>query len=75
MGQSVLEHHFPVGFFGESDFVQGCPGTEEVVPGFLLLPLSRDKGTAGQGNIFAPGQKDNTYSFDWLDRCQAEKKP
>ena len=28
---------------------------KEFVPGFLLLPLSRDKGTAGQGNIFVPG--------------------
>ena len=30
-------------------FVPGCPGTEEFVPGFLLLFLPRDKGTAGQG--------------------------
>ena len=29
-------------------FVPGRPGTEEFVPGFLLLPLSRDKGTLGQ---------------------------
>ena len=26
----------------------------EFVPGFLLLPLSQNKGTAGQGNIFVP---------------------
>ena len=30
-------------------FVLGCPRTDEFVPGFLLLLLSRDKGTAGQG--------------------------
>ena len=35
---------------------------KEFVPGFLLLPLSRDKGTAGQGNIFVPGQRDNETS-------------
>ena len=35
---------------------------EEFVPGLLLLPLSRDKGTMGQGNIFVPGQKDNRTS-------------
>ena len=29
-------------------FVPGRPGTEEFVPGHLLLPLSRDKGTLGQ---------------------------
>ena len=40
--------------FWESDFVPGRPGTEEFVPRFLLLPLSRNKGTAGQGNIFVP---------------------
>ena len=42
----------------ESDFVPGRPGTEEFVPGHLLLPLSgtpgqdfflsRDKGTTGR---------------------------
>ena len=32
------------------------------VLGFLLLPLSWDKGTVGQGNIFVPGQRENrTY--------------
>ena len=36
-----------------------CPGTEKFVPGFLLLSLSRDKGTMGQGIIFVLGQKDN----------------
>ena len=44
------------------DFVPGRPGTEKFVPGFLLLPLSRDKGTAGQGNIFVPGQRNNGTS-------------
>ena len=35
---------------------------KEFVLGFLLLPLSRDKGTAGQGNIFVLGQRDNGTS-------------
>ena len=39
------------------DFVPGRPGTEEFVPGQLLLPLSRDKGTAGQGKCPCPGTK------------------
>ena len=38
----------------ESDFVPGRPGTEKFVPGFLLLPLSWDKGTLGQENFFVP---------------------
>ena len=38
-------------------FVPGRPGTEEFVPGYLLLPLSRDKGTAGQAKLFCPGTK------------------
>jgi len=29
----------------------------EFVPGFLLLLLSRDKGTAGKENSFIPGQR------------------
>ena len=29
-------------------FVLGRPETEEFAPGFLLLPLSRDKGTTGR---------------------------
>ena len=41
----------------ESDFVPGRPGTEEFVPGHLLLPLSRDKGTGGQAKLFCPGTK------------------
>ena len=39
------------------DFVPGRPGTEEFVPGQLHLPLSRDKGTAGQGKCPCPGTK------------------
>ena len=39
------------------DFVPGRPGTEEFVPGQLILPLSRDKGTAGQGKCPCPGTK------------------
>ena len=39
------------------DFVPGRPGTEGFVPGQLLLPLSRDKGTAGQAKYFCPGTK------------------
>ena len=38
-----------------SHSVPGRPGTEEFVPGHLLLPLSRDKGTPGQENCFVPG--------------------
>ena len=33
-----------------------------IVQGFLLLPLSWDKGTMGQEIIFAPGQRDNRLS-------------
>ena len=43
--------------FWENDFVPGHPGTEEFVPGFLLLLLSRNKGTAGQGNFFLSRDK------------------
>ena len=39
------------------NFVPGRPGTEGFVPGHLLLPLSRDKGTAGQAKLFCPGTK------------------
>ena len=52
----VLECPFPV--FWESDFVPGCTGTEEFVPG-------RD---AGQGNFFVPGQRDNGTSRPGLSR-------
>ena len=40
-----------------SGFVPGSPGTEEFVQGILLLLLSRDKGTAGQGIFYSPGRK------------------
>ena len=46
----------------ESNFVPGRPGTENFVPGFLQLSLSRDKGTPGQENFFVPGQRDNGTS-------------
>ena len=38
-------------------FVPGRPGTEKFGPGHLLLPLSRDKGTAGQAKLFCSGTK------------------
>ena len=37
------------------------------VPGHLLLPLSRDKGTPGQ-EFFFPGQRDNGTSCPGLSR-------
>ena len=40
----------------ESNFVPGRPGTENFVPGFLQLSLSRDKGTPGQEIVFVPGR-------------------
>ena len=43
-----------------SHSVPGRPGTEQFVPGHLLLPLSRDKGTLGQENFFVPGQTHKT---------------
>ena len=49
-------------------FVPGRPGTEEFVPGHLLLPLSRDKGTPGQEFFFVPGQRDNGTSRPGLSR-------
>ena len=53
----LLEHLFPVFcFWWESEFVPGHPGIEEFFPRFLLLPLSRDKGTTGQRNIFVLGR-------------------
>ena len=51
------KNRFPVFlFFYEGYFVLGRDGTEEFVPGHLLLPLSRDKGTPGQ-EFFCPGTK------------------
>ena len=62
-------HHFPVFlFFWEAYFVLGRDGTEEFVPGHLLLPLSRDKGTPGQDFFFVPGQRDNGTSRPGLSR-------
>ena len=49
-------------------FVPGRPGTEEFVPGHLLLPLSRDKGTAGQAKIFCPGTKGHRDREIFLSR-------
>ena len=65
----VLERPFPVFlFFWEGYFVPGRDGTEEFVPGHLLLPLSRDKGTPGQEFFFVPGQRDNGTSRPGLSR-------
>ena len=73
----VLEHPFSVLdrffcfvlFFGEGDFVPGHPGTEEFVPGFLLLHYTWDKGTMVLGIIFVPGQWDNRTSHCRLDKA------
>ena len=43
-------------------FFPGWSGTEGFVPGLLLLPLSRDKGTPEQEFFFVPGQRDNGTS-------------
>ena len=43
-------------------FVPGRFGTEVFVPGHLLMPLSRDKGTPGQEFFFVLGQRDNRTS-------------
>ena len=65
----VLERPFPVFlFFWEGYFVPGRDGTEEFVPGHLLLPLSRDKGTPGQEFFFVPGQRDSGTSRPGLSR-------
>ena len=42
--------------------------TEGFVPGHLLLPLSRDKGTPGQENFFVPGQMDDGKSRPGLSQ-------
>ena len=54
----LLECPFPVFLvsFGKGILSQDVPG-QEFFPRFLLLPLFRDKGTAGQGNILSPGQR------------------
>jgi hypothetical protein len=46
----------------------GRPGTEEFVPGFLHLSLSRDKGTAGQPKLFCPGTKGQRDRETFLSR-------
>ena len=54
----------------EGDFVPGRPGTEGFVPGHLLLPLSRDKGTPGQENFFVPSRGNATFNaFLVLKKC------
>ena len=47
-------------FFWESDFFPGHPGIEEFVPGYL--PGQQDSWTAGQGNVFNRGERDNGLS-------------
>ena len=54
-------------------FVPGRAGTEEFVPGHLLLPLSRDNGTPGQEFFFVPGQRDNGTSRFVPGRPKANK--
>ena len=49
-------------------FVPGRPGTEEFVPGHLLLTLSRDKGTPGQTKLFCPGTKGQQDRETFLSR-------
>ena len=46
----------------------GRPGTEDLVPGFRVLLLSRDKGTAGRGNFFCPGTKGQRDTETFLSR-------
>ena len=52
----------------ESNFVPGRPGTEDFVPGHMIRPLYRDKGTPGQENLFVPGQRENETSHPGLSR-------
>ena len=47
----------------------GSPGSEEFVPGFLLLHYTWDKGTMVLGIIFVPGQWDNRTSHCRLDKA------
>ena len=48
-------------------FVPGRPVTEEFVPGFLLLLLSRDKGTTGRPVPDCPGTSRGNPSGDPLE--------
>ena len=54
--------------FFKIHFVPGRPRTEEFVPGHLLLPLSRDKGTAGQAKLFCPGTQGQRDRQTFLSR-------
>ena len=47
---------FRTSFFYFRTSFPGFLGTEEFVPGHLLLPLSRDIGIPGQENFFVPGR-------------------
>jgi hypothetical protein len=51
-------------FFGESDFVPGCLETEEVVLGFLLLPLSPGQRDSRTRKYFCP-ETSRGRSFPW----------
>ena len=58
-----------------------CPGTprdREVCPGIFLLPLSRDKGTAGQGKSFCSmkkGRAEQGHFFVPGQRCNGTSRP
>ena len=73
MSKKFEKKMFVFDILSHSGFVPGRLKTEEFVPGFLLLLLSwdsgtrnlflsQDKGKAGQGNFFVPGQRDNGTS-------------
>ena len=68
--QNALKFKCSLFFFWKflNRFVPGRAGTEEFVPGHLLLPLSRDNGTPGQEFFFVPGQRDNGTSRPGLSR-------
>ena len=55
-------------FAMNSCFITSIPILQQTfsVSGHLLLPLSRDKGTPGQENLFVPGQRDNGMSLPSL---------
>jgi hypothetical protein len=67
-GSKVFRSGFQSAFYFTRDR-GSCPGifAAALVPGqwesgTRKLFLSRDKGTAGQGNFFVPGQRDNRTS-------------
>ena len=66
MSKNSKSGHFFENF--EIHFVPGRPGTEEFVPGHLLLTLSRDQGTPGQAKRFCPGTKGQRDSETFLSR-------